>query len=75
MSGEYHLKFPRKMAVAIVNGDKDKGARTWELKDMKFLEEKARADVKLFHFPGGHVMAPSDICLKAAKWIHETKQF
>lgn len=75
MSKEYDKDYPKNLAVAIVNGDKDEGARSWELKDMEFLKRKTRADVKMFHFPGKHVLAPSEECLKAASWIHETKGF
>ncbi len=75
MSKMYNQKYSRRMAVAIVNGDKDKGALLYEEKDSDFLKKKARAEVKVFHFPGGHVLAPSDIALKAARWIHETKNF
>ncbi len=74
--GKMHDKnYSKKMAVAQINGDKDKAAISAESYDGRFLEKKARAKVKAFHFPGGHVLAPAEVALEAARWIHETKEF
>ncbi|QQL44136.1 dienelactone hydrolase family protein [Sulfuriroseicoccus oceanibius] len=75
MGNMYDQSYPRKMAVAIINGDKDKNAISYETKDTNFLEKKTRAKVRAWHFPGGHVMPTPELTLEAARWIHETKGF
>lgn len=64
------LGSPAKMAVARVNGDKDTSANGWiEAEDGIF--RKARANVKDFPFPGGHVVAPPEVILEAMRWLKE----
>ncbi len=74
-SNMYDKDYSRKMAVALVNGNGDKGAITYEKKDTDFLEKRTKATVEKFRFPGGHILAPSEKALEAARWIHETKEF
>lgn len=62
------LDCPRKMAVAIVNGDQDKGANGWVEADSAVLK-KAGCKIETFSFPGGHVVAPPDVILKAMEWL------
>lgn len=74
--GKMHdKKYSKKMAVAMINGDGDKAALSNEEPDGEFLKRKCSADIKTFHFPGGHVLAPEEVALEAARWIHETKGF
>ena len=75
MGNMHDKKYSKKMAVAMINGDKDKNANSCIEKDEAFLKRKASAKIKVYHFPGGHVLAPSDVALEAARWIHETKGF
>ena len=75
MSNMYDKDYSRKMAVALINGDKDKGSLLYEEKDSKFLEKRTKSEVRAFRFSGGHVLAPSDKALEAARWIHQTKEF
>ncbi len=71
---EHDMPYPKDLAIAMVNGSSDKGATSWEERDSAALKRK-KADVKVFHFPGGHEIAPPDVALEAARWIHETKDF
>ena len=74
--GKMHDKrYSRDMAVVMINGSKDKNAIHFETIDGDFLRDRASADVKIFRFSGGHTLAPADVARKAARWIHETKQF
>jgi hypothetical protein len=61
--------FQRDMAVAMVNGDNDRGATAWEASDKNVLEEQRGCRVKVFHFPGGHAVAPRDVLDKAIDWL------
>lgn len=58
----------KKMRVAILNGDKDKNANHYIARDTGLLKKK-RCKVKLFQFPGGHVIAPPNVCTTAMRWI------
>lgn len=65
------LGTPAKMAVARVNGDMDKNANGWiEAEDPIF--KRAKAEVKDFKFPGGHVIAPPEVILDAMRWLKES---
>ncbi len=75
MGNMHDKRYSKKMAVAMINGDKDKNALIYEESDGDFLRKRADANVKAFHFPGGHVTAPAPVALEAARWIHETKGF
>ena len=68
MSKNYDRDYPRNLKVAMVNGDKD-AACDWEIPDREYLEKKKKATVKVFHFPGGHKVAPSEVLTEAAKWL------
>ncbi len=58
------------MAVAIVNGDKDKAANGWIAQDKSKLE-KSRCTVKHFSFPGGHEIAPAAVVDDVIAWLNE----
>jgi len=66
-------KYAEKMAVAIVNGVDDKAANSWIDRDTDVLK-KHRCKVEVFECPGGHVIAPPEILLKAMKWIEEEQE-
>ena len=67
-SVNYDLDYRKKMAVAMVNGDKDKNANHYVGPDTAVLE-KRRCEVELFAFPGGHVVGPPDVIAKAMTWV------
>lgn len=60
--------FQKRMSVAIVNGDQDEGARSFESSDKAALE-KRRCAVKVFRFPGGHAVAPPEVIDEAVNWL------
>lgn len=67
---EQKRPFQRNMAVAMVNGDKDPGAASWEAADKAVLERR-RCKVKIFHFPGAHSVAPGAVIDEAIAWLNE----
>jgi poly(3-hydroxybutyrate) depolymerase len=67
---EQKKPFQHNMAVAMVNGDGDKGAASWEGSDMAALKRRG-CKVKVFHFPGGHVIAPPDTIEAAVAWLDQ----
>lgn len=69
----YNLKYPRKMAVAMINGDKDSGANSWSGRDSKVLDRRG-CRVKVFDFPGGHAIAPAEVLKEAIAWVRETSE-
>lgn len=71
LGGKETLNCAKKMAVAIVNGDKDNGANSNVPGDIEVLE-KARCEVKEFTFPGGHRIAPAPVVLEAMQWLKDT---
>ncbi|MFC5050799.1 hypothetical protein ACFPK9_09245 [Rubritalea spongiae] len=75
MSNEYDYRYPRNMAVAMVNGEKDDGAIQFEKPDGDFLSKKYRATIKVFRFNGGHMPSPPKALVEAARWVHTTKGF
>ncbi len=68
LGGATSLDCPRKMAVAIVNGDGDEAANSHNDSVQAILEGR-RCKVEIFQFPGGHVVAPPEVILKAMRWI------
>jgi len=70
---EFDLEYPRGMAVAWVNGDKDEGANSWVAKDSEVLK-KRRCKTKLFAFPGGHVIGPPEVLIDAMRWVQENSR-
>lgn len=60
--------FQKKMAVAMVNGEGDKGALAYEDRDRGVLRHR-NCDVKIFHFPGGHGVAPVEVIDEAIAWM------
>jgi hypothetical protein len=66
-------KYTRHMAVAQINGDKDKGANTWTKGDAEVLE-KCDCAVQEFKFPGGHKIAPPEVIDKVIIWLEEQWQ-
>ncbi|QQL46016.1 hypothetical protein G3M56_005400 [Sulfuriroseicoccus oceanibius] len=63
-------KYPKRMAVAIVNGDKDEGANAWVQSDIEALK-RYRWEAKHISFPGGHVVAPPAVIDQAIEWIKQ----
>jgi poly(3-hydroxybutyrate) depolymerase len=63
-------KYCKGMAVAMVNGDNDKNANAWLAGDSAALRRR-NGRTKIFHFPGGHVVAPPDTIDKALAWFEE----
>jgi hypothetical protein len=68
LGGRTRLDCPPGMAVAMVNGEKDMGGRSWEEKDGAVLKA-SQCKVKAFHFPGGHQIAPPDVLTEALQWM------
>ena len=64
------LKFCKGMAVAIINGESDKNANTWVAGDSAALRRR-NCRIKTFPFPGGHVVAPTEITDKVMTWLEE----
>jgi len=64
------LGSPDKMAVARVNGDNDKNANAW-IDNEDPIFKRAKANVRNFTFPGGHVVAPPQVILEAMRWLKE----
>jgi len=65
------LGSPADMMIARVNGDNDKKANAWiETEDPIF--KKAKAKVKDFPFPGGHVIGPPAVVLEAMQWMKQS---
>jgi len=64
------LKCCKGMAVAIMNGENDKNANEWVAGDSAALRRRT-CRIKVFHFPGGHVVAPAEITDKAIAWMEE----
>lgn len=67
-SDNYDLKFRKKMAVAIVNGDNDENANHYVDDDMDVLEGR-RCDVEYFSFSGGHKVGPPELIEEAMRWV------
>ncbi|WP_282122101.1 sialate O-acetylesterase [Algibacter mikhailovii] len=66
--------YQKGMRVAIINGEKDKGANKWKAIDAKTLI-KNKCQVKYFNHSGGHSIAPNDITTEALHWLEtEYKQ-
>lgn len=68
LAGKTTLHCAPKMAVAIVNGNSDKGANGNASLDEKVLRA-AHCTVKMFSFPGGHQVAPPPVVLEAMQWL------
>jgi predicted peptidase len=66
----YDLKYAKGMAVAWVNGDKDKAANSWVARDTDFLR-KFSCKTKLFEFSGGHVIGPPEVLTEAMRWAEK----
>ena len=62
-----NIKLPRGLAVAWVNGDSDRGANSYVDRDTKLVPGKCR----LFPFPGGHVIGPTEVLEEAMLWVKE----
>ncbi len=60
--------FQQGMAVAMVNGDSDTGVRKWEEPDTDVLM-RLQCRVRVFHFPGGHAVAPRQVLDEAIAWL------
>ena len=66
----WNKKYCKGMAVAMLNGDKDKNANAWVAGDTTALRRRS-CRVKSFSFPGGHVVAPPESIDKALAWFEE----
>jgi hypothetical protein len=60
--------FQQGMAIAMVNGDSDTGVRKWEESDTDVLV-RLQCKVRVFHFPGGHAVAPRQVIDEAIAWL------
>lgn len=58
------------MRVAMVNGDKDRGANGYIDRDTKILQGRG-CTVSIHAFEGGHQMPPPSVAIKAMKWLLE----
>lgn len=74
MNSEHSNNYSKNMAVAIVNGVKDKENNDHIKPDTQCLENN-KATVKLFTYNAGHTLPKPEIALAAMRWIHETKIF
>lgn len=63
-----NLKYPRKMAVAMVNGNADSGANAWADRDRSSLSGRS-CKVDKFEFEGGHTMGPPEVISEAVAWV------
>jgi dienelactone hydrolase len=63
-------QYRRQMAVAIINGEQDRGANAHSADDRAALERR-NCRVRLFPFPGGHVVAPPEVTARAVAWMEE----
>lgn len=72
LGGSKYFKKPycRHMAVAIVNGDEDKGANSWAERDAKALKSR-KCHVKHFSFAGGHAIAPPNVTDDCITWLQQ----
>jgi predicted esterase len=68
LGSEPERDYPKHMAVAFVNGDQDRGANSYVVRDTDILKKK-RAKCRLFEFPGGHVIGPKPLLVEAMKWV------
>lgn len=61
----------KRMAVAMINGDKDESANSWVEGDKQALQLR-KCSVELFSFPGGHPM-PNDpeVSDRAIAWLQQ----
>ncbi|MEK6231065.1 MAG: hypothetical protein N2A42_04380 [Luteolibacter sp.] len=67
----YRRPYPR-MLVAMVNGDKDRGANSYINRDTKMLQS-TDCIVSVHAFEGGHQMPPPSVMSKAFRWLLETE--
>lgn len=75
LATNHEFPYAEDMHVAIVNGDEDQAANGWIERDRESLEDRNDAEVKVFPFPGGHVIAPPPVAAEAARWVHEERGF
>ena len=66
----YHHPYPA-LKVAMVNGDKDRGANHWIDPDTERLQQ-AGGIVSIHAFEGGHQLAPPSVMAKAFRWLIDT---
>jgi hypothetical protein len=69
----YKMEYRKDMAVAIVNGNQDKNANHWAPSDSGVLQGRG-CEVKLFSFPGGHVVGPPEVIEEAMRWVEENTE-
>ncbi len=63
-----HLVYPSRLVVAMLNGNRDGGARENEARDREVLEEFGVAS-RIFRFKGGHVLPPPKKLDEALEWV------
>ena len=66
----YRKEYPR-LLVAMVNGDKDRGANHYIDRDTRLLQSNGSI-VSVHAFEGGHQMPPPSVMTKAFRWLLET---
>jgi len=66
----YDLDYCEDMAVAMVNGDKDRGANNWTERDKDVLENRD-CEVRIFTHPGGHKIAPANVTDEVIAWLEQ----
>lgn len=66
----YRRPYPR-LRVAMVNGDKDRGANRYIRRDTEMLQSTGSI-VSVHAFEGGHQMPPPSVITKAFRWLLET---
>ncbi len=67
---EEHSVYPPRLAVARINGKRDDGARENERRDRAVLDRFGLAS-KIFRFPGGHTLPPTQTLDEALDWLTE----
>ncbi|MDP4624175.1 MAG: hypothetical protein NWT08_03440 [Akkermansiaceae bacterium] len=71
-SSDYYRQDYPPMLVAMVNGDKDRGANQYIDRDTQHLQSRGGI-VSVHAFEGGHQMPPPSVISKAFRWLLETK--
>lgn len=62
--------YRRGMSVAMINGNRDRGANAWVATDTATLRERD-CTVKHYTFLGGHKTAPPNITRQVVEWMEE----
>ena len=68
--GATKLNCPTRMCVAMINGNSDGGAISYEERDSKILKRR-QCKIKKFPFDGGHQVPPAEHFSQVLKWMNE----